>query len=612
MANNKKFAVAELDFDGIKSNLKEFLKGQDELQDYDFEGSTINTLLDILAYNTHYNALYQNLTLNEMFLDSASKRDSVLSIAKMLGYTPRSATCATVTVDITLTTPTPGPSVITIPKYQPFQAKKDGKTFNFYNTGSLVATTTDNLTYQFSDIVLTQGTPVKNTITVANGTKFLIGNTNIDLNTLKVNVQENSDSSFLETFVKNQSISELESTTKVYFIKENEGGLFEIYFGDGNIGRALEPGNIVHIEYFVSGGEEANGCRYFSYNGSTVVTGATTTVISKAAAANGREKETRDSIRYNAPRYYAAQNRAVTTEDYKTIIYQNFSAARSVSIWGGEDNSPPQYGKVFICVKPTGTSNKLTNVQKAELVTSILNKRNVVSVQPEIVDPEYINISLHVTAYYNPQETTKTENEIKNIIKNTIFKYDDDDLQTFDGVYRHSKMSQLIDNCDDSITNNVTTVLLRREVFPSYNVSAQYIINLVNPIYQDLGGGGALQSTGFYIFGSNDIHYLDDDGSGNVRLFRYGANAAKIITNPTIGTIDYTGGYVDIRNLHIVALADIDLEFSIKPLSNDVTSALTQIAEIARDHLTIDVIPDPTAAGDLGAGFNYIHTTSRT
>ena len=612
MASNK-ISVSELDFDGIKKNLKDFLKGQSELQDYDFEGSTINTLLDILAYNTHYNALYQNLTLNEMFIDSASKRDSVLSIAKMLGYTPRSAACSTAVCDITLTAANAGPSVITIPRLSTFTTKLDGVSYNFYNRGAEVSVSTDGgLSYSFPNVELTQGTPVSNSITYTAGTRFQIPNANIDTSTLSVRVQESAESSFIEVFVPNQSIAELESTTKVYFLKENEGGFYEITFGDGNLGRALKEGNIVHLDYFVSSGEAANGCRYFSYNGSNILTGATVTIVSQDKSAGGRDKETRDSIRYNAPRFYSAQNRAVTTEDYKSIILSKFPDAKTVSVWGGEDNDPPIYGKVFVCVKPTGTANKLTNVQKAQLTSSILAKRNVVSVQPEIVDPEYINIALNVTAYYNPSATTKTQNQLKESIKNAIFNYDDDNLQTFEGVYRHSQMSKAIDNSDPAITNNVTTVLLRREIFPSYNVSAQYILNLVNPIYQDQGAGGGFISTGFYVFGSDEIHYLDDDGNGHVRLFTYGPNATKVIQNSAIGTIDYTKGYIDIRNLHIVALADIDLELSIKPLSNDVTSALTQIAEIARDHLTINVIPDPTAAGDLGAGFNYIHTTSRS
>lgn len=608
---NKKINVEALDFDQIKTNLKEFLSAQSELQDYDFEGSVLSTMLDVLAYNTHYNALYQNLTINEMFLDSASKRDSIISLAKMLGYTSRSAACATATVRIDVSSDVAGPTVITIDKNSQFQTKVDGKSYSFYNRGVESATSTDGLSYTFSNVTLTEGTPVSNQITNTTGTKFIIPNKNIDLNTLSVRVQENASSSFVEVFTRHESIADLSAESKVYYVKENEGGFYEVYFGDNIISRGLIEGNIVLLDYYVSNLDAPNGARFFTYNGSNILSGATITVTSVAKASGGADKESRDSIRYNAPKYYASQNRAVTVDDYKTLILKNFAGARSVAVWGGEDNDPPQYGKAFICVRPSQAS-KLTNVEKAEITNTILNKRSVVSVTPEILDPEYLKISLNVTVYYNPNLTTRTQSEIEAIVQDTIFDYDDADLQVFDGVYRNSKLTRLIDACEPSIQNSNITVLIRRLISPRYNTSAQYILNIINPIHAEPGVGGSFLSTGFYIAGSNNIHYLDDDGAGNVRLFRVGTNAQKIIVNPTIGTIDYGKGYIDIRNLHITALADIDFEFSITPLSYDVVSALTQIAEIARDHLYVTAIPDRTSTGDLRGGYNYQHVSSRS
>ena len=607
---NKKINVEALDFDGIKANLKAFLQGQDELQDYDFEGSVLSTMLDVLAYNTHYNALYQNLTLNEMFLDSASKRDSIISIAKMLGYTARSASCATATADITVVSPSTGPAVISIPKNSRFTTKIDGKNFNFYNRGVVSATTTDNLNYTFEAITLTQGTPVTNRLTKSGDTKFIIPNSNIDLNTLTVRVQENASSSFVETFTRHETIVDLTEESKVYFVKENEGGIYEIYFGDGVVGRQLLEGNVVILEYFVSDLDAPNGARFFSYEGDNILTGATVTINTTSKASGGREKESRDSIRLNAPKYYASQNRAVTTDDYKSLILKNFAEARSVSVWGGEDNSPPQYGKVYICVRPN-TASKLTNVEKAEITNTILAKRSVVSVTPEIIDPQYLKLALDVTVYYNPNQTTRTASEIEDIVTQTIYDYDEANLQVFDGVFRASKLTGLIDRSEASIQNTNMTVNIRRFISPRYNTSAQYILNIINPIHAK-PGGGTVSSTGFYIAGSNEIHYLKCDGLGKLKLYRLGANSQEITVNEQIGTIDYGAGYVDIRNLHITALADIDFEFQITPLSYDVVSALEQIAEVARDHLNVTAIPDKTAAGDLRAGFNYVHASSRS
>jgi len=611
MATNRKITVAELDFDAIKNNLKEFLKGQTEFQDYDFEGSAMSVLLDVLAYNTHYNALYNNMTVNEMFLDSARKRNSVVSLSKMLGYTPRSSTCATATVNIVVSGGNSSPANLTIPAYSQFTTVVDGNGLTFYNTGSLTTVRVGN-TYTFTGVTLTEGTPITNRFTVSANSRYVIPNSDVDLNTLQVKIQESAQSSVFEAFSKSDSIVNASSESKVYWTKEIDDGLYEVTFGDNIIGRELHIGNVVHLDYFVSSKEIANGARVFTYNGNTLITGATVTITTTSHASNGDDKESLDSIRFNAPKFYAAQNRAVTPDDYKALIYANVPEAKSVAVWGGEDNNPPVYGKTFICIRPKDAT-KLTTVQKAAITSSILQTRNVVSVIPEIVDPEYLNIALNVTVYYNPQNTTRTASEIASIVQAAIIAYDSEDLQVFDGVFRFSKLSRIIDAAEPSIVNNISTVLIRRQLTPRYNTSAQYILNIINPIYSDgQGNGGSFTTTGFFIAGSDEIHYLNDDGLGYVRLFRYGPNGIKIYVDPQIGTVDYNNGIVDIRNLHITALADVDLEVSIKPQSNDVVSALTQIAQVAEDHLYVTAIPDPTATGDLRGGYNYKFTTSRS
>jgi hypothetical protein len=612
MAANKKINVTELDFDAIKENLKEFLRGQSEFSDYDFEGSGLSVILDILAYNTHYNALYDNLAVNELFLDSAIKRNSVVSLAKSLGYTPRSAKCATANVNIQVASVNQGPAVIVIPAFSAFSTRIDGRTYTFYNRAPISATGPATV-YQMNNVQITEGEFLSYRFDVSEGntSRFVIPNRNVDLDTLRVRVQENSQSSEFNTFTSANSLVEADATTRVFWIKEIDDGLYELVFGDGILGQALEAGNVVNVDYFVSSLDGANGARVFTYDGSLPLTGSVVSVSLVTPASGGDSPEDIQSIKFNAPRMYAAQNRAVTTDDYKTIIYNQFAEAKSVVVWGGEDNNPPVYGKTFICVRPK-SANKLTNQQKNDIVNTILSNKNVVSVIPEILDPEYLNIALDCTVYYNPRETTRTSIEIEELVRQTIFTYDDDDLQRFDGVFRHSKLSRLIDMTEKSIVNNNTTVLIRRKIAPRYNVSAQYLLTIVNPIYTTGLAQNSIFTTGIFVLGSDVVHYLDDDGIGNMRLYYIGPSAEKIIVNPTIGTVDYAAGIINIKNLHITAIADIDFEISIKPSSYDVVSAYTQIAEVARDHLTIRAVADETSNGDLRAGRNYQFTTSRS
>ena len=614
-SNNKRISVSELDFDNIKANLKEYLKGQDTFSDYDFEGSGLSVLLDILAYNTHYNGIYTNLAVNEMFLDSASKRSSVVSLAKLLGYTPNSAKCSTATVTLNITSPATGPSVVTVPAYTQFNTSVDGNSYAFYTTQEYSAVGAST-SYSIPNVLLTEGSPLNFKYTVSSGVRYIIPNANVDLSTVKVRVQENSTSSTFYTYTVSTSVIDANSASKVFWIKEIDDGLYELTFGNGVLGTALDNGNVVHISYFVSNLDAANGATLFSYDGSTLYTGANVSITTTSAAAGGGVVEDIQSIKFNAPRSYAAQNRAVTPDDYRALIYANFPEAASVAVWGGEDNDPPVYGKTYISVKPK-TAGKLTLQQKSDILNTILETRNIVSITPEIVDAEYINIALNVTVYYNDRETGYTSTDMASIVRQVILDYNNSDLQKFESVFRYSKLSRLIDAAEPAITNNITTVLLRRKLSPRYNISAEYNINVINPIFTSGVPEDSVTSTGFYIKGSEFLHYLSDDGVGNMVLYYRSTGTAtqdsqKIIVDSTIGTVDYAAGKINIKNLNITGLADIDFEISIKPSSNDVISAYTQIAEIAVDHLFVTAIPDKTANGDLRAGKNYTFTTSRS
>jgi hypothetical protein len=602
--NNKRITVSDLDFDTIKANLKTFLQGQSEFSDYDFEGSGLSVLLDVLAYNTHYNGVYTNLAVNESFLDSASKRASVVSLAKMLGYVPRSAKCATAVVNATITSPTSSPSTITLPANQAFNTSIDGQTYTFYNRSAVTVARNTAGNYVFSNLPIVEGTPLQYKYTAANGIRYIVPNANVDLDTLTVRVQENANADFFQVFTRSEALTEVTSLSKVYFIKEIDDGLYEISFGDGVLGQQLENGNVITLDYFVSSLEEPNSAINFTYGGASLL-GSNLSVTPVSRATGGAPSEDINSIKFNAPRMYAAQNRAVTPDDYKTIILSQFPEAASVAVWGGENNDPPVYGKTYICIKPRD-ANKLTNLQKATVISNILERRNIVSITPEIIDPEYFNIKVTSFVYYNPRETTKTPTQIETIVKDAILNYNATELEKFDGVLRFSKLSRIIDSADPAIVNNTSRIMVRRQFAPVFNISSEYKLNLINPISQDGGKqGDVFSSTGFFIPNSTLVHYLDDDANGNVRLYYIGSNFDKVIVNPSIGTIDYEGGRVVVRALTITALADVIFEMQVKPESYDVVSALNQIVQIDPTLLIVEAIADQTINGDLRAGYNY-------
>lgn len=611
---NKKIQTTELDFDEIKNNLKSFLSAQTTFQDYDFEGSSLSVLLDILAYNTHYNALYTNMAVNESFLDSASKRSSVVSRAKEIGYIPYSATSAKATVNIVVSSTTTSPDTLILPAYSLFTASTNGTVYNFYNTEAIMTNRVGN-TYSFSNVSIVEGTPLSYTYVVGTGTRYIIPNRDVDLSTLRVRVQESLTSTSFETFIRQESILNLDAQSKVYFVQEIDGELYELEFGNDVIGKSVSPGNAIFISYMVSSKSAANGAKLFTYSGSSLL-GGIVSVITTAPATGGQEAESIDSIRYNSPKAYSAQNRSVTTEDYKSTIYRLYPEAKSINVWGGEDNIPPVYGKVFLSVQPT-TTNLLTTTQKDYIKNQILKSKNVVSITPEIVDPEYINLSITSNVYYNPRLTTKTELQLKTVINNAINNYNDSNLNSFTGVFRHSNLSRVIDDSDPSIMSNITTVKLHREVEVSYNTNYTYTINIGNPIYGSGVPEQSVLSTGFYIQGNDNIMYIEDSPLshlfGELRMFYYENNIKTYYK--TFGSVDYVKGIIILPELEITGVVTSDgttaLELIIKPQSNDVVSVRNQLVLIDPTQTVVNMILDTTAIGDTAGGSNYIFSSSR-
>ncbi len=610
---NNKINVSELDFDNIKNNLKEFLREQPQFADFDFEGSAMSVLLDVLAYNTHYNALYTNLAVNESFLDSASKRSSVVSLAKSLGYVPDSVRCAGATVDLVVRNPSTTQTVATLPKYSVLQTTVNGSVYNFYTMEDTTAVyNSDDNSYTFSDVNIKEGSVLTFSYIAGAGQKYTIPNTNVDISTLSVRVQDSQSSSIFTTFIRQENVLIIGSNDPVYFLKEIEGELYELEFGNNVVGRALNPGNVVNMTYMTTNVNGiVNGAKTFTFEGDFL--GVKPVVITKLAASGGGDKESIDTIRYNAPRAYSTQNRGVTVNDYKNIILSEYSEAESVSVWGGEDNIPPVYGKVFVSIKPK-TTETLSQVQKDFVKNSVLKSKNVVSITPEIVDPEYIDVEVNTTVYYNPKATARGTNDIKNLVLNTIRNYAETYLDSYDGVLRFSNFTTEIDDSESSIVSNITTLKLHRQVDPKYNVYAQYNIELGNPIYTSGYPEESVLSTGFFVPEYDFAVYLEDFPTdtevGVMRLFRYDLNLNKeYLIN--VGTINYKTGSIELNNLNVIGLDGPVAELIIKPQSNDVISIRNQLVRIPEETITINVIVDRISSGDAAGNSNYIFTTSR-
>ena len=500
MASNK-LTVSDLDFDSIKTNLKTFLQSQSEFQDYNFEGSGFSILLDLLAYNTHYLGFNANMLANEMYLDSADIRKNIVSLAKMLGYTPTSAKSPTVSLDILINNAS-GAS-LTMSKGTVFTSSISGNSYQFV-TNEIHTLTPSNGVYKFENISVYEGTltTFKYTVNTSDpDQRFIIPNVNADTTTLKVSVQNSSGDTATSTYNLATSITSLDLESKVYFLQEVEDGKFEIYFGDGVIGKSLSDGNIIIMEYVVTNKTEANGASNFTLSGA-IETFSDVSITTDSAAQGGAEPQTKESIRYNAPLQYSAQDRAVTTSDYETKVLELYPNAQSVSAWGGENDETPVYGVVKIAIKAASGST-LTDATK-ESIVSKLRKYNVASVRPIIVDPETTSIILTSNIKYDQKATTKNTNTLKSEITTAISNYNTNTLQQFDGVFRHSKITGLIDNVDNSILSNVTSLMVRKTFTPTISSSTKYDIYFRNGIFNPHSGhksvaGGVVTTSGFKV-----------------------------------------------------------------------------------------------------------------
>ena len=612
--NDKRLEVTEFDFDEVKENLKIFLSAQDEFTDYDFEGSGMNILLDVLAYNTHYLGFNANMLANEMFLDSASLRSSIVSHSKTLGYVPTSPRAAKAIIDVNLNT---NQTSITMPAGTVFNSTVDDVSYQFTTITDVTKSNTGGR-IPFLNTDVYEGTYISTRYTVNSSNidqRFLLTDNRADTSTLTVKVQTSSSDSTTTTYTEATDITQVSATSNVYFLQEVESGLFEVYFGDGIIGTELSDDNIIILTYVVSNKRKGNGAALFTNN--AAIGGVTdVSVATVGAASAGSERESLQSIKYNAPLSYASQGRCVTAEDYKVYTKRYFPNTQSVSVFGGESGSydsslgavsTPEYGKVFISIKST-TGNNLTPTEKTTLIGN-LAPFTVASITPVIVDPQTTRLILNVSFKFDSSKTTETESSLAAKVISDLRSYNASTLTKFDSAFRHSKITGIIDDADSAISSNITNVTLSHNLSPTLNAATNYTIQLNNKFYNPHSGhasdgGGILSSTGFKVSGNTtNVQFFDDDGSGNIRRY-YVVSGVRQYQDNTAGTITYSTGEIKINSINITSIENVDgaastiIRLTVIPDSLDIIAVRNQILEIDFTNTTVNGTVDTTAVGE--------------
>jgi hypothetical protein len=582
MASNSALVVSDLDFDSIRSNLSSYLQSQVQFKDYDFEGSNIGVLLDILSYNTHINNFYTNMAISESFLDSAQVRDSVVSRAKELNYTPRSYRSAVAYIDIQIS-PTTAPATITIPKGTAFNSRIDNNVYTFTTDQPYIVTAADN--YATSNVAIYEGTYVTESFAVNSAIenqRFILNTTNIDTSSMYITVQNSSTDTTNSEFIQATSLLGYDSNSKIFFVQAADKLRYEIVFGDGNVGVAPVNGNVINVSYRISRGAAPNGSTTFSPS-STISGYATSliTITTNQAAYGGSEQESISSIKFNAPRHYQTQERAVTVNDYKTILFLKYPDIRAINVYGGEQLDPPQYGKVYLSIdfKEFDGIPQLVGDE----ITAFIKTKAPLSIIPVVVSADYTYIDAVISVNYNLNSTTKNAGEIEAVIQNAVSAFNTAYLDNFSVTFRYSKLLATIDEADSSITSiNVNTRIIKK-ISPVLNTATVYIIDYQNPITEK-----TLIST--YFTYNNNTCYLIDNGAGEIAIATKINDVEQIIVH-NIGFINYITGKISINFPAIQAYTGTAINIYVESAKSDFSSVKNTILSILPEDVSVTAIP---------------------
>ena len=571
--------VANLDFDQIKSSLKEYMRAQTDFTDYDFDGSALSNMLDVLAYNTYYTAFNTNMVVNELYIDSATLRDNVIAIAKQLGYRPKSATSPTAYISFTVnySNPTTDTELI-LRKGTGFTASYDNTLYNYVTAEDTKAQVSNDAAV-FTNVPIREGTQVIQNFTVDTNNKsqkFILTNRNIDTNTISVRVYP-TGASFNEPYLLAENILGVDANSKVFFLDEIADERYELIFGDGVLGKKLDNNAVVNVSYITTTGPQSNGVKTFVFSGvlenpsGVSPNQFTVTINSTIASAGGEEIETTDKIKYNAPKTYGSQDRAVTADDYGAIVRNIYPATSDIIIFGGEEQQPPDYGKVFIVLKPSDASY-LTSLTKNDIVEK-LKKYVVASVEPVIIDPAILHVEMNSKIYYNSLQTDQTPSQIRDKVIGSIQNYvDNSDTEKFKGTFRYSKFIGVIDDADRSINSNLTSLSMRRDFYPQLNSTYFYEVCYQNAFDSDCDDP-VLSSTGFRVTEHPTYDVYLEDRDKKIVLYRLDpVTGDKVVLDKEVGDIDYVKGEIMLYNMTIIKGSYFDnrISLTVKPLSNDI------------------------------------------
>ena len=591
MAANSSIILTNIDFDTHKNTLKQYLKSQDRFKDYDFEGSNINVLLDILSYNTFHNAFYLNMIGNEMFMDTAQLRDSVVSHAKELNYTPRSFKSAEANVNITILSSDTSKRSIAIPRGTTFTSPFMNRNYTFSTNENIVITdytinSNNTVSFLGSNITLYEGYYVTDTFTYSSdrAQRYVLTNKNVDISSIIVTVIEDVGNTVL-THTRAQSLFNLNSESRVYFLQACENDQYEILMGDGVSGRRPKDNSIISVEYRISNGQLPNGCRTF--NADSTIDGETRiTVSTNTPAQSGSVSEDIESIKYNAPRHFTTQERAVTTEDYENILKQNFPEINTVSAYGGEDLDPPQFGKVFVAVDLVDVDG--VPAAKKDEYYRFLKPRSPVSIDPVFVNPEYLYIGVNSTVKYNINTTKLTQDDIKTLVSTAIVNYAQANLNDFNRVFRYSKVVQAIDNSQSAIISNETTVRAIKVITPTLGINTTFDVKFQIPLDTSLsvaGGGYTIQSSKFIY--NNQRATLRDNGAGSLDIIS--VRNGQIITS--IGTVNYETGLLQLSNFNVSQYDGAGIKIYAIPRNKDIQTINNVILNIIEEDIDLTIVP---------------------
>lgn len=593
--------VSNLDFIDIKTSLKDYLRAKTDFTDFDFEGSTWSNLLDVLAYNTYYTAFNTNMVVNELFLESATLRDNVITLAKQLGYKPKSVVAPEALINFNVTFTGTAPSVIILKKGTGFVTSFDDKLYKYVVIEDHKVPVANNQAI-FENVSVFEGTLITDSYlvdTTISNQKFLLTNSGADTSTIRVKVFPQENSTSFNYYSQVNSIVDIGSTDNIFYVDENLDEQYQLFFGDGVIGRKLDHNEFVEISYLVTSGETTNGASKFTFSGVLQDENGTshpldvTNITTVSSASGGAEIENIDKIKFNAPKLFSTQNRAVTAADYAAIVRKIYPAVSDIIVYGGEEERYPEFGKVKIVIKPNSGSS-LSTFTKQKIIQD-LKDYSVASVTPEIIDPSIVYLELNSRINYNTRITNQFPEDIKAKVITTVTDYAAlSGTEKFNGKYRHSKYVGVVDETDTSITSNTTTVTMRKDFYPAINSTYFYELCFQNQFKKSCDGP-VVTSSGFVISEYPTYVVYMEDRDGKIVLYRLdSATGNKVVVQDGVGEVDYIEGEIKINDLTIIkgTFYDNKIEVRVEPQNNDISASRSLFLDVDITNSKFAVYPE--------------------